>query len=95
MKFSIFGKVITLHVEDIDEGFAGLFIPDENKIKINSKYDKKFDTMLHEFLHAVWFRCGINQAQIPHEVQEIIVENFSVAISENFLTIQKLFKKLK
>jgi len=62
----------------------GLF--KDNKIYIAKHKDKEimFHTLLHEMGHALFHRISINQAGIPHELQEIIVDTYATMLLENF-----------
>lgn len=39
--------------------------------------------LTHELGHAIWDRVALNQTSIPSDLQEIIVENFSIGFDEN------------
>jgi hypothetical protein len=93
MKFKIFGKDVPVTVEDISHlGFDGLFNPKDWTIKIDTNCEMKFQTCMHELLHGLAFRIGIQQAKIPIEVEELIVENMATVLAENFDTLIKIRK---
>ena len=84
---NIFGKKVPVKVIDglMESGIAGLFKPQTEEIYIAKKQtkDDAVHTLLHEIGHAVIQRTGIKQA-IPHEIEEVIVENMATVIIENF-----------
>lgn len=52
--------------------------------------DDKLHTFIHELGHALLWRVGMTQANIPPEIEELIVENNATMITEMFnLTIKK------
>lgn len=75
-------------------GYAGLFCPTEKTITIDAglKGDDLQQTILHEILHAVFYRVGLCQAKISVDAQEMIVENFATAIIENKKFMKNLLK---
>jgi Zn-dependent peptidase ImmA (M78 family) len=83
---TIFGRKIKVEYKDIlQDGYLGLFIPDQSKIIIDKSLPDaaKLLTLLHELTHAVFARAGLNQA-IKRELEEVIAEQISIAIKENF-----------
>ena len=89
-KYDVFGKVYKIKREDLGPHYHGVCSPDTSTIVID-KNDKNAilqSTFLHEIGHAIFHRVGLNQT-IPSEVEEIIVENISNWITENFRLVQK------
>lgn len=89
MKLKIFGATVRVFKKHnlIEETNAeGWFMPDTNTILIDAELvgDEFMLTLLHEVGHAIFARTGLSQAGISKEVEEILVENFSVALVENF-----------
>jgi BarA-like signal transduction histidine kinase len=89
MKLKIFG--VTVPVKDYpnlihERGWAGFYDITEKVIYIDPaiKGAERMQTILHEFGHAVMYRTAMQQTKIPHEVFEIIVDNFATALTENF-----------
>lgn len=72
-------------------GFEGLFDPYKNEITIDADLKKQeyIGTLIHEIGHAIFHRGGVFQTKIPMEVHEIIVEQFSTVIVENFNLTRK------
>lgn len=75
----------------LNHGVMGLFSKTKNEILIaeDQTKDEAIQTLLHEAGHALFSRVGTTQA-ISHELEEIIVEQYSIMMFENFnLTIKK------
>ena len=88
-KINVFGRNIAVKEADI-EGFMGIFDGVKKEITINNKLSKKdyVPTLLHEMGHALFDRAGLRQS-IPNELEEIVVEQFSDMINENFKLIPR------
>ena len=73
-------------------GYAALFCPDSKTITVDAslKGDYLAATLLHEILHAVFFRVGLCQAKISVDAQEIMVENNSTWLVENKHLVKKI-----
>lgn len=89
MTFNIFGMKIRLIKEKdlaVKTGFSGVFYPPTKRIHIDAGYtgDKSMQVTLHEFLHAVIYRTGIDQVKLDEGVEEILCENIATALVENF-----------
>lgn len=89
MKLKIFGKIFrVLKAKNFSShyGLRGLFDPDKELIKVDSELigDQYFITIIHELVHGVIYRTGIDQAKLSEGVEEVICENVAVAIVENF-----------
>ena len=66
---------------------AGLFIPYEKRILVSCENRTKKEiahSYLHELFHCVIYRLGIHNAHLSHDLEEIIVDNFSGVLSELF-----------
>ena len=57
----------------------------DKEIKIHSKYKgKQRDIILcHELVHCVVHRLGLNNAELSHDLEEILADNIATAINEN------------
>lgn len=85
----IFGHTIRILKKDslIDStGNAAIYIPDDKKILIDSKQrgEDLDQTILHELVHCVFSRLGMEQVRIPAEVEELLAENIATCVVENF-----------
>ena len=94
MKLNIFGQIIrVLKRRDMiaSSGCRGMYRPDEKLIEIDESQVgyEYWHTLVHEIVHSVIYRTGIDQARLDPGVEEILCENVSTAINENF----KLTKK--
>lgn len=60
--------------------------PDIPAIYVDADLPKKAMTeaLLHECGHALFHRAGLGQSKITRDLEEIIVEQFSIMFSENF-----------
>ena len=86
---TIFGKKIKIEpVKDLlkDRSIYGEYDPDKHTIYIDSGLPPKTmnETLLHEAGHALFHRAGLSQSKISRDLEEIIVEQFSIMFSENF-----------
>lgn len=89
--FGLKTKVIVTKDLVLNHGAMGLFSRQKNQILIaqDQTKDEAIQTLLHECGHALFSRVGTNQA-ISHELEEIIVEQYSIMIHENFnLSLKK------
>lgn len=88
---NILGKKCPIKVTPMDENTLGLFYYNEFKIEINENCpDDKYDeVLLHELFHAVFNRASLIQCHITGDAQEIIVDQFSKFIVENFKLVKK------
>lgn len=68
------------------EGFCGLCDIENRTIEINPnlKDEMLIQTYLHEVFHAIWNRTGLNQSAASMELQEMVVENISTWLTEEY-----------
>ena len=84
-------KIPVLVTKDIDNSFAGLYNFKEKKIYIQEGQTRNdaVMTLMHEMFHALSHRAGISQV-ISNEMEEVLAEQISIMIHENFnLTLKK------
>ena len=43
-----------------------------------------YETLIHECGHALFHRAGLGQTKISQDIEHVIVEQFSIMMSENF-----------
>jgi len=93
-KFSlnIFGQKTPVKVtKELPDHLAGIYRIREKDILISEGQtkDDAIMTMLHELTHAVFRRAGLSQS-VEHDLEEVIAEQMSIAIHENFnLSLKK------
>lgn len=93
MKLNIFGRIVNvMKRKKMTEqtGCTGLFYPTEGRIELEAELvgDEYMQVLIHEIIHCVIHRVGIDQARIGDGVEEILCESVSTALVENF-KIQK------
>lgn len=89
MTLNIFGHKIKLIKQKglLDKtNNRGVYVPEHQIIVVDPelKGNELMSTIIHEIVHAVFYRTGIDQAKIQDGVEEIICENVSIAMVENF-----------
>lgn len=87
---TIFGQIIPVQLRKnlIKEKEAyGEYCPDKKTIYIDADLPPNTarETLLHECGHALFHRAGLSQSKIASDLEEIIVEQFTIMFSENFL----------
>lgn len=67
-------------------GFLGYYDYEARHIVIDAAIPKEhyMSTLLHEIIHALFHRAGLHQAKIPESLEEIICEQVSTVLTENF-----------
>lgn len=83
---NVLGRNIKVVYKEIDDRYCGLYFNDEGLIEINKKLskDKAKETLMHEIIHAIFFRSGLDQTGVGHDVQEIICDQVAKVLCENF-----------
>lgn len=89
---NVLGRKIKIEFKEIDEKYCGLYYDDIGLIEVNSNLSKeKSDiTICHELIHSVFFRSGLDQTAIGHDLQEIICDQVSKVICENYTLKRKI-----
>ena len=83
----ILGKKIKIVFRDMtEENVCGHYLYNKNMIEINNTLDVATQqiTLLHELIHAVFHRAGIHNANVSHDIEEVIADQVSKVILENF-----------
>jgi len=88
MKFNIFGmkvRALKSHTLTQSTGWAGCYNSEKGLIVIDSELvGKEYqETLVHEFLEAVFDRCSFNQV-IQKDQKEIMIDLLAKALVENF-----------
>lgn len=96
---NIFGEKWPMFVSDkVDDSICGYCDLDKKKIVINESLptqDIFLDTLYHELLHSLFHRMSYRQSGMPHEMEEIMVDQIAKCLTENFKVIQKIYAKEK
>ncbi len=93
MKLKIFGQQVkVMKAKGLGEqmGWAGCYDKQTNSIWIDSELvgDEYRETLIHEFLEAVFCRGSFTQSIEP-QAKEIIIDMIAKAFNENFKVIPK------
>lgn len=85
----VFGKEIKVLKEKNmlkEQGIYGCYVPDKLVIILDSDLTpiQLYSTLTHELGHALFHRAGLGQSKLGRELEEIIVEQFSIMFTENF-----------
>lgn len=94
---SVLGSKTKIFVDEIpeQENAIAMFLPGQDLILLDVNDDKLFQSFCHELFHLLAHRSGIKQTSLSSDVEEILAENFSVLMQENFDEIIKIRKKIK
>lgn len=88
----VLGKKIKVVQRDMtEENVCGHYVYSDGLIEINNKIPKETQevTLVHELIHAVFYRAGIHNAKVSHDIEEIICDQISKVITENFKLVKK------
>jgi Zn-dependent peptidase ImmA (M78 family) len=89
---NIYGqKTQVSQVRDLPNSVLGVYQRDHGSILICEKQpeDEKEDTLIHETVHAIFSRAGLNQA-IGYDIEEVICQQIATTLTENFnFTLKK------
>lgn len=86
MILKVLGKNVKVVFTDLEaENLYGRFWIEANVIEIDKKLKKeqKTATILHELIHAVIQRSGLNNVIAP-DTEEIVCDQIAKVIAENF-----------
>lgn len=87
MHFNVFGKKIPVTKIDLTKELAdGQYHPKTQSITIDKriKGDELIGVYIHELVHAMCDRIGLHNAQLSHDLEEIIADNIATVMLENF-----------
>ena len=89
MILNVFGiRVVVTPKEGLmtEHGCRGIYYPGSGKLIHDPllKGKDKLQCILHEVIHSVICRVGIDQAKMSHDLEEILCESISVAMVENW-----------
>lgn len=100
MQFDVFGKKIKIiKVKKLMEQklACGIYNPRHKTIEVDTalKGDDLLHTYLHEIIHATVDRLGLHNAQLSHDLEEILAENIPMVLIENFNIKVKCKKRVE
>ena len=93
----IYGEKWPMYKTDrINDQYCGYCELDKKRIFIAGNLDKKTYqiTILHEILHALWLRMGYKQSGLPHELEEVMIDQIATCIFENKDVLFKVKKEV-
>lgn len=85
--YNVFGRKIKVKFAQLDSNIAGMYYDNKGLILINEALAEKGyedilqDTLVHEILHAMFYRVSIDQA-VSWQAHEYIVNNAAVLLRE-------------
>jgi hypothetical protein len=91
MTLDIFGQKFSVYQSDISDEYLGQCSYKEQRIDIHpeAQGDLFLETLLHEFLHALFFRMSYKQSGIPHALEEVMIDQIAKCLVENFKITKK------
>jgi len=97
---TIFGKDISVVLQKgllIEHSAYGYYDPEKCEIHVDADLPPTVmqEAFLHECGHALFHRAGLSQSKLGRDLEEIIVEQFSIMFSENFLPKKKARSRKK
>lgn len=88
MKLKVFGDSINVKIQNKlnEQGILGKYDAKKKEITIckSLKSAEKDHVILHELTHCVIDILGLYNAQLSHDLEEILADNIAKAISDNF-----------
>lgn len=84
---SVFGEAYKVFITDeLGPDTAGGVVYDNKEIFIDkdAKGAMFTETLLHEFLHALFRRLSYEQSGIPHALEEVMIDQIARSLTENF-----------
>lgn len=89
-RINVLGKIISIRFDDRldNQGLAGFYEPATSRIYLNPNAPDIEQTYVHELIHCVCHRAGINQV-ISRHAEEIVAENIATVVCEVLLKIKR------
>lgn len=93
-KVYIFGEKWSVFHAEVDDAFCGHCEYATKEIVINKKIKKTdplfLETLLHEYLHALFYRMSYRQSGITQGIEEVMIDQISKGLTEAFqISIKK------
>lgn len=93
-KIDIFGQKWQVVNGKLSPHDAGLCEYGKLKITINQDIpegsDLWIESLIHELLHSIFERCSYKQSGLPHELEEVMIDQIAKIFTENRRTLKKL-----
>jgi len=82
----IFGEIWTVVFEKLEGSLAGLCDGECRTIRINTSIPATMRpiTFFHELFHAYIREAGIYNAELSHDLEEVIADQFAKVLTDNF-----------
>jgi predicted SprT family Zn-dependent metalloprotease len=88
MTLNLFGQRWKVYHAKIDPQYAGHCYYETNTIEINDEIPQSTtlfqETLIHELLHALYFRMSYRQSGLSHDLEEVMIDQLAKALTENF-----------
>ena len=88
MTLNLFGQRWKVYHAKIHPDYAGhcyyetCTIEISDDIPVSSSFFQV--TLVHEILHALFFRMSYRQSGLSHDLEEVMIDQIATAIAENF-----------
>ena len=94
MNANVFGSKITIKFDStLDaQGFKGIYFADKKLILLEKTLtpSHKLQTLIHEMIHSIISRIGIDQTKMSHDLEEILCESIAITLVENWKLLKKV-----
>lgn len=77
-----------------EDNAVAQFIPQLNMILLDKDSHELWKDFCHELFHLICYRMGMRQTSFHADIEEMLAENFSVLMTENWNDLIKMHKKL-
>ncbi len=98
-RLNIFGEKWKVYHGELDPRHAGLCEYQKMKLTVSKEIpigSRLFlETLLHEVFHASFERCSYKQSGLPHELEEVMIDQLAKILTENFNEFGKILKPKK
>lgn len=90
---TVFGHVYKVLRAKLGDQYAGHCLYEEKLLLVNESIKKPsqyFDeSMLHEYLHALFKRMSYEQADIPPQLEEVMIDQIAKGVTENWKLVKR------
>lgn len=96
---NIFGEKWPIYTSPkVSDELCGYCDFEKMRIVINDKLPDErlfLDTLFHEILHGLFNRMSYKQSGIPHELEEVMIDQISKCLTENLNSMAMILEKYK